>query len=193
MYARPGWEQTITLGQTERTVTATWRLRADRFTARRAQATEFGQLPGRLPVAVWDELRAVLRRLGAARAASDVYRVFDQIPADPAVTRQLRPLLGELEAAAPEAREAATARIRALGRPGILACLRRDPTMLSPEQSNRLRALYAAEGWLHVDDVEAARNDPEFLRACLEDEDPRVRSVAANTLSALEAIRQLKK
>jgi hypothetical protein len=193
MYAKPGWEQTLTLGQTTRAVTVTWRLQADRFAPKRAQATEFGQLPARLPAAVWDDVRMVLGRLGAARPASDVYRAFDQIPADPAVTKKVRPLLRELEAPAPEAREAAMARIRALGRPGVLACLRREPSLLSPEQASRLRALYATEGWVHVEDPEAARSDPEFLRGCLEDEDPRVRSVARNTLAALAAIRQLRK
>jgi hypothetical protein len=70
--------------------------------------------------------------------------------------------------------------------------LRTDPSVLSPEQKSRLDTVYAADGWLHVPDVEAARNDEAFLAACLEDEDEAVRSAASNMLAAARMARQLR-
>ena len=70
----------------------------------------------------------------------------------------------------------------------MLACLRLDLATLSAEQQNRLGSLYACEGWMHVPDIDAARSDPTYLAACLEDEDPAVRSAASNLLAALRAV-----
>jgi hypothetical protein len=193
MFGKPGWLQTISLSQSDRALNVAWRLEAEQYKPKRVAVADFAQLTANAPGLVSDFLRPVLRRLGAARPAADVYRVFDQIPADPTVKKKLRPLLIDLEAPDAAAREAAVDAIKALGRPGVLACLRTNPSTLSPEQQGRLRSLYASEGWLHVSDVEAARTDVEFLSSCAEDDDPRVRDVATNMLAALQALRHLKR
>src|SRR5207248_8185046 len=64
------------------------------------------------------------------------------------------PLVAKLDADDAKTRDAATAALKALGRPAVHACLRLDQSNLSPEQRNRLSAFYAAEGWIHVPDVE---------------------------------------
>jgi HEAT repeat protein len=111
--------------------------------------------------------------------------VFDRIPADPAVAQQVVPLIAKLDSDDSKVRDAAVASLKALGRAAVHACLRLDEAVLSPEQRNRLSAFYASEGWLHVPDIEAARRAPYFLSACLEDQDPAVRTAATNLLAAL--------
>jgi HEAT repeat protein len=144
------------------------------------------QLSARAPGPTMEAyLIPVLRRLGPALPASDVYRVFDRIPADPAIARQILPLIANLDSEDSKIRDAAATSLKALGREGVHACLRLDEAVLSPEQRNRLSAFYESEGWMHVPDVEAARRDPEFLSGCLEDQDPAVRTAATNLLAAL--------
>jgi hypothetical protein len=192
MFGKPGWLQTVSLSQSGRALNVAWRLEAEQFKAKRVAVADFDKLTADAPGLVSDYLRPVLRRIGAARPASDVYQVFDQIPADPAVKKKLRSLLIDLESPDATAREAAVNAIKALGRPGVLACLRTNPSTLSPEQLGRLRSLYASEGWLHVTDFEAARRDVEFLSSCTEDDDPRVRSTATTMLAAIQGLRELK-
>jgi HEAT repeat protein len=134
----------------------------------------------------------VLRRLGAARPASDVYRVFDQIPADPKVSDAIAPLVAKLDSDDGAVRDAAAAALKRMGRPATIACLRLDPATLSPEQKNRLAAIHASEGWLHLVDLEAARADEAFLASCTEDEDEAVRTAASNQLAAVRAGKRLR-
>jgi hypothetical protein len=179
--------EAVTLIQGERSLSVAWRFAADRFVLHEARFDDLAQVEARAPADVMARhLLPALRRLGPARPGSDVYRVFDQIPADPRAARQVRPVLARLDADDPATRDAASRRLRAMGRAATLACLRMDSRSLSPEQRTRLAAHYDADGWVHVSDVEAARHDPVFLTACLADEDPAVRTAAANLLAAVQ-------
>jgi HEAT repeat len=192
MFGHVAAQQTLSLSQSERTLHLEWRLEADRWQHKRIDLVELNQLPLRAPNLLERYLTPVLRQLGPARAAVDVYSVFDRLPADPKMTQQVLPLVARLDADEAKTRDAATAALKALGRPAVHACLRLDQSNLSPEQKNRLSAFYAAEGWIHVPDVEAARNDPQFIASCLEDEDQEVRTAAANSLAALRAVQPIR-
>ena len=113
--------------------------------------------------------------------AGDVYRAFDAIPADPAVTRRVAALLPGLEAESPAARAAASAEIEALGAAGVLAVLRMDRDEWTPEQTARLGAIVRRQSTLA--DPRVWRRDIYFLTDCLEDPDAAVRQ------SALESVR----
>ena len=108
----------------------------------------------------------------------DVYRVFTDIPADPAVTKQIDQLLPRLAASDAAERDRATVALNDLGRPGALAALRYDLESLIPEQRTRLQTLIARNAPLGIEDPAAAAKDPNFLIDCLEDDDPAVRSRA---------------
>jgi len=136
-------------------------------------------------------LTRVFRQLGPGVAASDVYRVFEQIPADPKVARQVIPLVARLAASDAAERDAALAALRAMGRPAVLATMRIPASELSPEQAERLASFHASDGWCHIPDIEAARHDEHFLTACLQDEDPAVRAAAESSLAALRVTRGL--
>jgi hypothetical protein len=153
---------------------------------------DLNQLATRVPNLMEKYLLPVFRRLGAGLAASDLYRVFDQIPADAGVTRRVWPLVMKLDSPDGAERDEALKWLKAMGRPAVLACMRLEAEALSPEQRNRLESFYASQGWAHVADVEAARRDPVFLEACLEDEDPAVRAAASHTLAAIRAVRQMR-
>jgi hypothetical protein len=112
----------------------------------------------------------------------DVYRVFTDIPADPAVTAQIDQLLPALAATDAQERDRATLALYALGRPGALAALRYDTESLIPEQRTRLQTLVARNAPLALDDPAAAARDPNFLIECLEDRDPAVRTGAKTLL-----------
>jgi hypothetical protein len=191
MFGHPAAQQRIYMNQGEGLLHVAWRLEADQWATKSADIAGLSQLSARapgspvVPATMEDYLIPVLRRLGPALPASDVYRVFDRIPADPAMTRQILPLIAKLDSDDAKARDAAVTSLKALGRAAVHACLRLDEAILSPEQRNRLSAFYASEGWLHVPDIEAARRDPEFLSACLEDQDPAVRTAATNLQAAL--------
>jgi hypothetical protein len=192
MFGHPNAQQTLALGQSERVLRLNWRIDADGWKPKRLDIADMKQLPQRAPAVMEKYLLPVLRRLGPARSASDVYRVFDQIPADPKVTAAIGPLISRLDSDDGAVRDAAAARLKAMGRAGTLACLRLDPATLSPEQKNRLAAFYAAEGWIHVSDLEAARNDEAFLASCAEDQDEAVRTAASSMLAAIRAAKQLR-
>ncbi|HYO11248.1 MAG TPA: hypothetical protein VER17_19950, partial [Tepidisphaeraceae bacterium] len=113
----------------------------------------------------------------------DVYRAFPSIPPDPKVSRQVRDLLPALDSTESTERDAAVAKVEALGAPALLAVARLDPSELTPEQSSRLGALLARHStWT---DPAAAARDPDFLVDCLEDDDPAVRAAALDALRPL--------
>jgi hypothetical protein len=193
MFGHPATQQSVLMNQGERGMHLAWRLASDRFTPRSLNVAELSQVPARAPDLEERYLMPIFRRLGPGRPASDVYRVFDQIPADPAVTRSIMPLLVKLDSDDSAVRDAATASLKRMGAPAILSCMRMDRSLLTPEQNGRIDAFCSTDGWVHVSDVEAARHDPDFLTACLEDEDPAVRLAAANLLAALKTAAQLRK
>ena len=189
----PLWRQHLLLMQSERAFFASFRLAADKYTPRKMRFDEFSQVSMQVPELVSGFATPVLRRLGSGRAAADVYTVFDQIPADPEVTRKIMPLIARLGSDDIAARDEAARELRTMGRPAMLAAMRLDRSMLSPEQTSRLASIRASEGWVRVSDLEAARTDESFLESCLEDEDPAVRLAAANTLAAVRAGRLLRR
>ncbi len=189
MFGHPLFLPYISLNQGERSVHMVWRIEAEKYVVKKMELIEAGQIANRAPNLFDKYLLPVMRQLGPATPAGDVYRVFDQIPADREVTKKVLPLVAKLDAAEASTRDAALAELRRMGRPAILATLRIEFSALSPEQSSRLSAFRASEGWFHAPDIEAARKDETFLTACLEDEDPAVRSAAEATLAAIRAAR----
>ena len=193
LLGHPLWQSHLTLMQSERALHVGFRLAADKYTPRRLRLDEFAQIQTQVPDFWNNYVVPALRRLGPGRAAADVYRVFDQIPADPKVTRDVMALVARLGADELTERDAAARELRTKGRAAMLATMRLDPALLSPEQNSRLAWFRAADGWVRVEDVDSARRDEAFLEACLEDEDPAVRVAAANTLAAVRASRLLRK
>jgi len=186
-FGQLAYRPTVSLNQGERQIHLAWRTEEDKFAAKKIGLVDASHLPTRVPNLYERYLVPAFRQLGPGLAASDVYRVFDRIPADPKVARAILPLVARLAVASDDERDAALASLRAMGRPAILATLRLDPESLSPEQRERLAAFQAADGWYRVPDVEAARRDVAFLVACLTDEDPAVRSAAEAAIAAMRA------
>lgn len=193
LYGQTNFQPYLSFTQAPNSLRLAWRIEADKFVPKKLDLNDASQLATRAPELDKRYLMPILRRLGPARPPSDTYRVFNQIPADPAVTRHVAAIVAELEAPGARQREAAFKKLQALGRPAILATLRIDRALLSAEQVSRLQSLYAADGWVHHPDLDTAKDDEAFLNACLEDEDPQVRSAAANTLAAIQTLRQLKR
>jgi hypothetical protein len=154
-----------------------------------AQAATFQQLRAEHPAEFRQYLLPVLGKVSdlgwMLPDAADVYRAFPDIPADPAATQKVLALLPELDARAFATRDAASRRLAATGRPGVLAVLRLDPAPLTDEQRGRLGQFVA--GYRHRDDLDpaAARKDPSFLADALEYPDPVVRAVARRALEAV--------
>lgn len=155
------------------------------------QATSLNQLRAEHPEEVRTYLAPALRALAGRSlfrpGPADVYRAFDQIPANPAVARKLDALLAGLESDEFAKRDKATANLTNLGPPGVLAALRRDNSDLSPEAQNRLQQFIAAHATLSLAPGEAAktRADRSFLIDCLDDNDPAVRAAAKASLEKL--------
>lgn len=115
--------------------------------------------------------------------AADVYRAFSTIAADTDATEKVKALLPALDSDVAADRDAATAKLEALRRSGVLAVLRMDASDLTPEQQARLNALVARNSvW---PDPKAARKDVRFLTDCLLDEDANVCRAAQRTLHDL--------
>jgi hypothetical protein len=116
----------------------------------------------------------------------DVYTVFNELPADDAVTRRVLDLLPQLAADAFAERDAASGALAALGPAGVLAVMRLDERRTGPltvEQRHRLRTLVAAARRLPPQfDPAGARAEPRFLADCLEDPDAAVRAAAKRDL-----------
>ena len=149
------------------------------------EANDIQQLRHDHPAEVRTYLDAMLGEIGGGSnplrpQAGDVYRAFDNIPADSATLEQVTRLLEDLDALEPATREAASRRLERLGRAGVLAAARINRTDLSAEQALRLDAFIARN--ITIADAASARDDPLFLLDCLEDEDRAVRSAALEQL-----------
>jgi hypothetical protein len=114
---------------------------------------------------------------------SDVYEVFDEIPADDVSSAQLKSLLPHLDSTVPAEREAATAQIDAMGARGILAAMRMDLSTLTPEQQTALLDVIGHGHRAKLDDPKAAKRDPDFLLDCLEMDAPGVKTAAVRELT----------
>ena len=130
-------------------------------------------------------LKSVCGRDPFMAAPADVYRTFDQIPADPQVIQQIRRVLPALDSPLPMEREEGSRQLLPLGGQGVLAALRMDRTPLSPEQSGRLDAFIARYEDRRFSTAQEARSDASFLIDCLEFDDPAVRTLAAGELARL--------
>jgi len=115
-------------------------------------------------------------------APGDLYRVFDQLPVDPQVSRQVAEIVPKLESASFAEREAASAQLRALGRGGLLAAMRVDPATLSAEQRARLADLVAHASRRTLNNPAAMKRDVNFLLEAMEDEEAAVRAAAQAAL-----------
>jgi hypothetical protein len=113
----------------------------------------------------------------------ELYSVLTDIPADAKVTQAVKDLLPLLDADAFEKRQAASAELAKLGRPGVLAVLRLDMTVLTEEQKARCRAFANTYRQGNADeDWEQKRQDPYFLLDAMEDDDAVVRAAAKGQL-----------
>jgi hypothetical protein len=132
-------------------------------------------------------VQPLLKRLSGkdplAAGAMELYSVLTDIPADAKVTQAVKDLLPLLDADAFEKRQAASAELAKLGRPGVLAVLRLDMTVLTEEQKARCRAFANTYRQGNADeDWEQKRQDPYFLLDAMEDDDAVVRAAAKGQL-----------
>jgi len=152
------------------------------------QAADFVQLFNEHEPQVRRYLMPLLKELAGENVlrprAGDVYRAFTAIAPDPAITAQLKSILPDLDADAAPQRNAASAKLDHLGRVGVLAALRLDPSELSPEQRGRIDALVDRNS-LWPDPATSAATDPHFLADCLGDDDAAVRRAALAALQKL--------
>jgi hypothetical protein len=130
-------------------------------------------------------LHALTGRTLLRPGATDVYRAFPEIPADPAAARKLDHVLARLDADAYADRDRADRDLHALGPAGVLALLRRDLADLSPEARTRADVFLAARSNTPYPDPARARADGAFLLDCLDDDDPAVRAAAKSDLENL--------
>lgn len=193
MFGNQAYLQTLTVSQGEKFLHLTWRLAADTWIWRKLDVADMRQLPTRVPNLMDQYLLPVLYKMGPARPASDVYRVFDQVPPDPKVMALVTPWVGKLDSPDSAERDRAMKAIEEAGRAGVLATMNLDGSSMTPEQKARLATYYASEGWYHVAEVASARKDRIFLMACTDDEDPRVRQAATQMLAALQMGNTLKR
>lgn len=150
------------------------------------QANSLADLRNRYPAEYREFLQPLLGKLTDISwmlpGATDVYDVFDKIPADDAASRELKSLLPALDSTVPAERTAATDRIEAMGARGILAAMRMDLSTMTPEQQTALSDVIARGRRAKVENAEAARRDPGFLLDCLEVDAPGVRAAAVRAL-----------
>ena len=106
----------------------------------------------------------------------------DHRPVDEAAAADVRSLLPALASDRFDEREAASARLRALGRPGAIAIRRMDRKGLTPEQSARLDAAASVFFPLTNEQAAARRSDPDFLTGCLLSDDRTDRAEAVARL-----------
>jgi len=149
-------------------------------------ASSFAELYSRHPDEFRRYVRPMIRKFAGedplAIKAGDAYRLFPEIQPDPRVTAQVTELLSALDSPVSAERNRASQALARLGAPGVLAVLRMDRSMLSPEQRARLEEFVAAHDDRRCADVEESRRDPWLLADCLEFEDPAVRIAAKAAL-----------
>jgi hypothetical protein len=151
-----------------------------------ANAPDLFRLRDEHPLEVTRHLAPILRKLTGRSllrpGAGDVYRVFSDIPADPAVTARIVALLPALMSDNPDQRDAATLALHATGPAGALAALRLDRDSLFPEQQNRMSTFVSLQSRMTLEDPAQAAIDPLFLIDCFEDDDLAVRQAAKSAL-----------
>jgi hypothetical protein len=166
--------------------------RANRFQQLvQASAPSLAQLREQHPEEVRKYLGLMFTRLFGRNmllpGATDVYSVFDQLPADPSSMQSVQRIIPQLAADDPSDREAASLNLAKLGAPGVLAVLRCGDSNLTAEQQGRLGAFLASErSWLPKP-PEQMRSDPGFLLDAMEYPDQAVRAAAVAALQKIVA------
>jgi hypothetical protein len=127
--------------------------------------------------------KKLTRRHLLGPGAGEVYAAFPAVKADERAYRELCSIVPHLDDPDASKREAASARLMAMGRPGVLCALRIDGKLLTPEQGARLEEFVNAHR--RRAGVRTVRLDGPFLIDCLEDEDPAVRVAAKRELERL--------
>jgi hypothetical protein len=112
---------------------------------------------------------------------TDIYRVFSELKPSPEVERQILEVVASLASVDPAQRTDASQRLEKLGGIGVLAALRLDRSILTPEQRNRIDTFVRSQSCF-LNEPERLRHDPLFLVDCLEVDDMRVRKLALEEL-----------
>lgn len=130
-------------------------------------------------------LRKISRTNLLGPGAADVYALFPEIRADEGIVSRIEQLLPNLDSPVASERESASRELSILGRPAVLAAMRWDASLLSPEQHGRLRQLVESHRRRRSQAAEAGRTDLTLLTECLADDDLAVRSAAKDAIEAL--------
>lgn len=113
------------------------------------------------------------------------YQVLaDALKPAPEMDAQVKPLIQQFDDAAPEKRDEASTKLKALGTPAYAVLAHLDRKQLSPEQNERLASI-ARCGFLDDEKVAAFRTDKKFLLDAMASKDDAVRRAAAAQLKTV--------
>jgi hypothetical protein len=183
-FERPGTQPKLDLTQDAKGITYDWLLPGGTI-EQRGRVTTLAELRSTHRAVMQTYLAPAMRRIGLRgfvlrHPAAEIYAAFPALTPDPAVARRLAGLLPRLGSPRVAERDAASAELAGLGRPGVLAVLRLDRRPLSAEQNLRI------DLFLHGSGEElprpAVEHDIDFYIDCLDDEDLQVRKVAKDAL-----------
>ncbi len=150
-----------------------------------AQGESLQSLADENPLEFHRYLEPVLKKLSRQNllgpGAADMYAAFPSIQPDAGSARMIRALLGPLDSPNPKVRERASHQLAAMGAKGVLAAMRFDRRVLSPEQRARLNEFVASHRRRWMADGSATRNIG-FLVECLEADEPQVRQEAKRAI-----------
>lgn len=156
------------------------------------QAASLYELWARHPQEVDIYLSPLLKKMSRQNllgpGAADVYAAFEDIEADPKLTRRLEQLLPHMAHPSVDVRERASAELHRLGRPGVLAAMRYGSATLCPEQRSRVGAFINAHRLRPLNATGAASGKLEFLMECLEDADLEVRVAAKHAIERINGV-----
>ena len=148
-FDRPGIQARLELTQNADGISFSWAVPGE--PEQSGHAATLAELRQKHPRFAQTTLAPAMRRLGLRgfvrrHPAGEVYRAFPAVKPDPRATAALAALLPRLGAAKASEREAASADLERLGRPGVLAVLHLDRAALTPEQNARLEMFLRDSG-----------------------------------------------
>jgi hypothetical protein len=159
---------------------------AGRILARNAES--FEQFQQKFPDEFKRYVAPVIELLGFANllkpGPADVYRVFKELQPSAETERQLLEIVAVLGSVDPALRTVASQRLEKLGPAGVLAALRLERSILTPEQGNRIDTFVRSQSCF-VNEPQRLKHDPLFLVDCLEFDDMRVRQLALADLKVV--------
>ena len=145
------------------------------------RAESFEQFRQKSPAEFEQYVKPVVELLGLAGllkpGPADIYRVFSEIQPSPESERRLLEIVAALASVDPAQRTAASQQLEKLGPPGVLAALRLDRSILTPEQSSRIDTFLRSQS-SQTNNPQRLRHEPLFLVDCLESDDLEVRKLA---------------